>query len=417
MPALTPFGPLPLIADCAAHALVATWLRRRVFRSTSPTIRVAVAIEVAVVGAVLPLASSLDSRVVAPWIGALFAAAAIANFTSLVALPCVALAELVAWFVTRRRAPAGALPASDATASIASMAAIASVEAPQKAEIEPTRRAAIATIGGVGSLALAGVPLAWGSARTRFDIETTEIAIRIARLPKALDGFSIVQVSDIHVGHFLEEAQLKVAEDFVARLRPDLVVATGDLVQHRAVYAPMAAAWLARLKTKARHGIAVIPGNHEHYAGLEAVLGEVRRAGCDVLFNDARIVAPGDAGGFGLVGVDDLAGLHVAGGGPKLGKALTKVRPDHARVLLCHQPSFHAVAAAFGFDLMLSGHTHGGQIAPVGPISVGTTFRNIAGLSQIGDTRLYVNRGLGTSGPPSRVQIRPEITKIVLVAA
>ncbi|MFI5299212.1 MAG: metallophosphoesterase [Polyangiales bacterium] len=406
MHALSPTAFIPLGAELLANALTTTWLRRRVLRSNSRWLRALAAGEVALVGGLLPLLSMLDAHLASPSLGALFGVAVVVNFACFAALPWIVAAELVARLTTRRDVPVVAIAAGDDPAS-----------EPLASARTMSRRETIATIGGLGSLAATSGPLLWGSFRTRLDVETIEIPIRIARLPKALDGFSIVQVSDIHVGPYLGERQLKVAEDIVARLRPDLVVATGDLVQHRAIYAPMAAAWLARLKALARHGIAVIPGNHEYYAGIEEVLGAVRRAGCDVLFNDARIVAPGDGGGFGLVGVDDLTGDKFPNGGPRLTKPLAKLRPDHARVLLCHQPSFHTIAAAFGFDLMLAGHTHGGQIAPVGPIVVHHAFRNVAGLSQIGDTSLYVNRGLGTSGPPTRVHIRPEITKIVLVAA
>jgi predicted MPP superfamily phosphohydrolase len=136
-----------------------------------------------------------------------------------------------------------------------------------------------------------------------------------------------------------------------------------------------------------------------------------------VLFNRGRVIAPADGGGFALVGVDDVLAPELVGGpGPRPAEALAALPPDLARVLLCHQPVFLNRAAAFGFDLMLSGHTHGGQIAPPGPIVLSRIFPTVAGLGGLYGTQLYVNRGLGTSGPPTRVLVRPEITKIVLVA-
>jgi hypothetical protein len=283
--------------------------------------------------------------------------------------------------------------------------------------IDESRRRAIAQVGAGLAFASFGGPLLWGSLKTRFDVELTEVPIRIARLPKALDGFSIVQVSDIHVGAFVSDRQLARAEELVVGLRPDLVVMTGDLVHARREDLARGVAWLARLRGRARHGVVGILGNHEYFVGAERALAAMRAAGIDALFNEGRVIAPGDGGGFVLVGTDDLAGLeHGRGPGPQVHEALLAMPPEAARVLLCHQPQYHPTAASYGFDLQLSGHTHGGQIGPFGPLVSKAIFGKVAGLSAIGDSRLYVNRGLGTSGPPSRVRVRPEITKIVLVA-
>jgi hypothetical protein len=144
----------------------------------------------------------------------------------------------------------------------------------------------------------------------------------------------------------------------------------------------------------------------------------MRAAGAQVLFNEGRVVAPNDGGGIALVGTDDYAGeTSGRGPGPSVRAPLLALPPDAPRILLCHQPQFHETAASYGFDLQLSGHTHGGQIAPFGGPVVKAMFGHVSGLYSIGESRLYVNRGLGTSGPPSRVLVRPEITKIVLVAA
>jgi predicted MPP superfamily phosphohydrolase len=280
-----------------------------------------------------------------------------------------------------------------------------------------TRREAIAKIG-AGVIAGVGVTtVAWGALRTRLDVEVVEIPIRLARLPRALDGFSIVQLSDIHIGTFFGEARLREAEDVVRRLKPDLVAMTGDLIDIQPIWIPAGASFLSRLVPLSRHGVVAIRGNHEHYAGALAVEDALRRAGIDALFNEGRLVAPSDGGGFALVGVDDVSSYeHHMGPGPRVAAPLAALPADRARVLLCHQPSYLPTAAAHGFDLMLSGHTHGGQIAVAGTALVGAVFAEYSGLGRLGDTQVYVNRGLGTSGPPVRVAIRPEITKIVLVA-
>ncbi len=282
---------------------------------------------------------------------------------------------------------------------------------------DAVRRRFLGQIGASTAFTVVGVPLLWGNRRTRFDVELVELPVRIARLPRVLDGFSIVQVSDIHVGAFLGERELARAEEQVTALRPDLLVMTGDLVHLRLADVAPATAWLGRIRARARHGLIAIPGNHEYYVGRDAVLDAARAVGADVLLNQGRLVAPRDGGGFAIVGADDVQGLlSRQGPGPRVDEALFALPPDAPRVLLCHQPQFFDTAASYGFDLQLSGHTHGGQIAPLGPLVARAAYRYVAGLYTSGRARLYVNRGLGTSGPPSRVGVRPEITKIVLVA-
>jgi predicted MPP superfamily phosphohydrolase len=271
----------------------------------------------------------------------------------------------------------------------------------------PSRREAL--VGGA-FVGVSAASVAWG-VRSRFDAEVVEVPIRLSRLPRALDGFSIVQVSDIHIGAFLGEAQLRDADARIAALRPDLVVMTGDLVHVQPSYLPLAMDWLRRLASRARYGQLSILGNHEYYTGRAAVLDAFARAELDLLVNRSKRIAPG----LVVSGVDDLWGER-SGHGPKLRPTLEGTAADDAKILLCHQPNYHPIAAAQGFDLQLSGHTHGGQIAPFGPIVAKAMFGAYKGLYRIGSSSLYVNRGFGTSGPPTRVAVRPEITKIILVA-
>jgi predicted MPP superfamily phosphohydrolase len=285
----------------------------------------------------------------------------------------------------------------------------------RKREVEPTgdeinRREALARVGGSIALGASMVPIARGVA-TRFDYDVVELPIRLPKLPRSLDGFTIAQISDIHVGVFLGERELRWAEDSITNLRPDLVVMTGDLVHLRPSYLPLACDWLRRLGSRARHGSLSIMGNHEYYVGRAAVLEAFAAAKLELLLNESRMIA----GGIGIAGVDDIWSDRV-GFGPRLDRALASVSPDAPRILLAHQPQYHDVSAPL-VDLQLSGHTHGGQIAPFGPVvaSALTKGRN-AGLYRQGASSLYVNRGFGTSGPPSRVAVRPEITKIVLVS-
>ncbi len=282
-----------------------------------------------------------------------------------------------------------------------------------EAPTSPDRRMALERIGGALAFTASGAMLGWGSVHGRYQWTVEEVPIRLARLPKALNGFTIVQISDLHVGAFVAERELAMGLGLIDRLRPDLIVITGDIVDADPAFIPLAAARLGALR--AREGIVCIPGNHDYYTGAGRVLDGMRRAGIDVLLNRGKVVAPGD-GGFALLGVDDLWVSDARRGhGPDLGLAQSMVDGDLATILLAHQPRFAEIAAKAGIDLQLSGHTHGGQINPgIRPIEL--FYRYVAGRYQVGSMQLYVNRGFGTAGPPTRVMAPPEITKIVLVA-
>jgi uncharacterized protein len=270
------------------------------------------------------------------------------------------------------------------------------------------------TIGAV-TWAAAGGTLGWGTLRGRYDWTVEEVAIRLPKLPKVLDGFTIVQLSDLHVGTFIRERELGMGLGVVRGLRADLVAITGDIIDSDARYVDLAASRLGALP--ARYGVVCIPGNHDHYTGVSTVLSGMRRAGIYVLLNRGKVIAPGDGGGFALLGVDDLAARNSrTGSGPDLALAQSMVPPDLATVLLAHQPRYCAFASRAGIDLQLSGHTHGGQINP-GFRPIDLFFRYVAGRYVVGATQLYVNRGFGTVGPPTRVGAPPEITKIVLIAS
>ncbi|HZO16848.1 MAG TPA: metallophosphoesterase [Polyangiaceae bacterium] len=246
----------------------------------------------------------------------------------------------------------------------------------------------------------------WG----RHDYVIEEVPVRLAKLPRTLDGFTLVQLSDIHLGTFVGEREIGYSADLVAQAKPDLIVLTGDHVDHDERYMEMLGAMLRRLRDIAP--IAAVPGNHDYYAGIHAMTDVMQRAGVELLVN--RSVKLGDRGGrIALCGVDDVWARRQYGGrGPDLKRALTDVPDDVARILLCHNPEFFPEAAE-RVDLQLSGHTHGGQFNPlVRPAELFLPY--IAGRYQRGDAQLYVNRGFGTAGPPARLGAAPEVTKIIL---
>jgi hypothetical protein len=276
-----------------------------------------------------------------------------------------------------------------------------------------TRRQLVEATGGLAVLTTTGSMLGWGVVRGRHAFELHELPVRIAALPRALDGYVIAQISDIHVGTYVGERELAEGLARVREARPDLVVVTGDLVDFDPSFAPLVARRLADVAP--RDGVAAILGNHDDYAGADAVLAALRGAGITPLVNEGTVIRPRDGGGFALLGVDDLWSTRYRRQGPRLDLALSMVPEGLPRILLSHQPQtvdFWAGRVA----LQLSGHTHGGQINP-GFRPSELLLEYVAGAYRVGGTTLYVNRGFGTVGPPSRVGAPPEVTRIVLVAA
>jgi predicted MPP superfamily phosphohydrolase len=278
-----------------------------------------------------------------------------------------------------------------------------------------SRREAIERIGGTAIFGMTGAALAWGTVRGRHEFELREVVVKIPGWPRVLDGYVIAQVSDIHVGAFVGDRELDEGFELVQRIRPDLLVATGDLVDFLAdVTGPLAKRLLA---APARDGVYAILGNHDHYAGALDVAANMRAAGVKLLVNESVRLRAEDGGGFVLGGVDDYMGAGSSSSifsGPDLVRTFGGVSPDLPRILLAHQPRYFKVAAG-AVGLQLSGHTHGGQINP--------GFRPASFLMEFVDGRydragstLWVNRGFGVAGPPARILAPPEVSKIVIVS-
>lgn len=248
----------------------------------------------------------------------------------------------------------------------------------------------------------------------RGEHEVVDVEVPLARLPKALDGFSIVQLSDLHVGMTIDRAFVQRVVDHANRLSPDLVALTGDLVdgpvkELRDDIAPLAG-------LRAKHGVYSVTGNHEYYAGADPWIAEITRLGVRYLRNEMVTIGDGDET-FHLAGVDDHGARRYRGHGEDLATALADRDPARALVLLAHQPRQVRRAAKHGVDLQLSGHTHGGQIWPWHYIVSLQQGGLLAGRYTHGATQLYVTRGCGYWGPPVRLLAPLEITRVILRAA
>ncbi|NTX64022.1 metallophosphoesterase [Myxococcus sp. CA051A] len=276
----------------------------------------------------------------------------------------------------------------------------------------PERRAILTGGLAVGAgLAGAGVST-FGAWRAFHPPDVRDTPVRLPRLPRALDGFSLVQLTDIHVGDVL---QRHFVDELVARtnaLKPDVIAITGDLVDGSVESLGAFVAGFGRLR--ARNGVFFVTGNHDYYSGASSWVAFLETLGITVLRN--RAVSIGDTGAsFMLAGVDDWSAARMGEPGYDLDAALRGVSPDRASVLLAHQPSNFDEVARRGVGLQLSGHTHGGQMFPGNLVGDAIWGSRNAGLSRTGDSQLYVSRGCGFVGPPMRVGAPPEIARLVLL--
>lgn len=249
--------------------------------------------------------------------------------------------------------------------------------------------------------------------------EITHQRILLPKLPPEFHGFRIVQLSDIHHSPFLSEGEIAQAVSYANELKADLTVLTGDYISHSTDYIPGCARALGRLQ--APHGVYAVLGNHDHWTDGPATATAFTDQGIRILTNENVRIELG-AASIRLLGVDDLMV-----GRDDLPAAMVDTSNDEVRILLCHNPRIIREAARAEIDLVLSGHTHGGQInwrLLTGRKDPKTyrwlrrpSRRLTRGHAQLGATQLYVNRGLGTVIAPLRYGCPPEITLLELVKA
>jgi hypothetical protein len=262
---------------------------------------------------------------------------------------------------------------------------------------------------------LAGLLTLWGYVNARRTARVVRVDVPIAGLPTALHGFSIAQISDVHVGPTIKRGQLQAIVERVNTLQADMVAVTGDLVDGSVQELAHHVEPLACLSS--RHGTFFVTGNHEYYSGAQAWVDELGRLGLRVLMNEHVLLRHGGAA-LALAGVADYSAHHFDAAHRSDPHAAIAGVPDEARVrvLLAHQPRSAPAAAAAGFHLQLSGHTHGGQFLPWRWfVRLQQPFT--AGLNRWQDLWVYTSRGTGYWGPPKRLGAPAEITHLRLVAA
>jgi predicted MPP superfamily phosphohydrolase len=254
---------------------------------------------------------------------------------------------------------------------------------------------------------------AWAAWQGRA-VRVKRIEIPLKKLPRGLDGFAIVQLSDVHVGPTIGRAFLERVVATANALAPDVVAITGDLVDGSVEELEHDVAPLAELAP--RFGTYFVTGNHEYHAGAIAWCEHLGHLGVRVLHNEHVEVGRGEDR-IHLAGIDDYESARIdVGHRTDLARAVAGCDPARALVLLAHQPKATREAARHGVDLQLSGHTHGGQLWPLAWIMrLGQPA--VAGLRRIGDMLVYVSCGTGSAGPPMRLGAPAEITHLVLRSA
>lgn len=255
----------------------------------------------------------------------------------------------------------------------------------------------------------------WGAWNARRTAAVVQVEIPVEGLPDALHGFTIAQISDVHVGPTIRVGYVQAIVDRVNGLMPDMVAITGDLVDGSVADLARHVAPLAELKS--RHGTFFVTGNHEYYSGAHAWVVHLRELQIRVLMNE-HVVLRHDEAALLVAGITDHGAHHFDASHRSDPRAALAGAPEHVttRLLLAHQPRSSAAALDLGYHLQISGHTHGGQFWPWN-LFVRLQQPFTAGLHRLRNLWVYVSRGTGYWGPPKRFGAPSEITQLRLVRA
>jgi len=266
-----------------------------------------------------------------------------------------------------------------------------------------------------GGVALVAAGMGIAALRSaRVELLVNEVRVPLGRLPRTLSGFTIVQLTDLHIGPTIGRRFVERVVKETNALAPDVIAITGDLVDGSVAQLRDAVLPLAELRAK--YGVYFVTGNHEYYSGAERWCRELTSMGIRVLRNE-RVSVGGPDASLDLAGIDDYSAHQFGRGhGADLPRALAGRDPTRELVLLAHQPRAIHEAERLGVGLQLSGHTHGGQLWPWRYL-VRLQQPVVSGLARFGRALVYVSNGTGYWGPPMRLGAPAEITKVVLLSA
>ena len=276
-------------------------------------------------------------------------------------------------------------------------------------DVDLTRRRFLAGLAAAGLTTLSSAG-AYATLFEPFNYELSETDIPVRDLPRGFDGFRVAQVTDVHHSRLVPLSEVRRVVDLTNGAQPDLIALTGDYVTSRRRYIDPCAEALSALKAPA--GVWAVLGNHDHHVDAELMARALKRAGIDVLSNTNTVVRRG-GDELQLAGLDDWGWGKADWSG-----ALRGLDPARPVVLLSHEPAMFDAPEARRVSLMLSGHTHGGQIClPVigAPASyLWPAFRYLRGRFERGGAQLYVSRGTGMIGVPVRLGAPPEVAVLTL---
>jgi predicted MPP superfamily phosphohydrolase len=279
---------------------------------------------------------------------------------------------------------------------------------------DPERRKFLVNSTNLAAIGVSFLVTGYGIYEARRQAKLEELLIPISGLPNEFDGFRIVQFSDVHVGPTIKRQFVESVVNQVNELNPDLIACTGDMVDGSVSDLRDDVAPLRDLV--APHGKFFVTGNHEYYVNAAPWIDEMERLGLTVLLNNHRMIEKSGAR-IAVAGVTDFnSSRFIAEHKSDPKAAITGVKKDIPKILLAHQPKSIHIAADAGYDLQVSGHTHGGQYIPWAYL-VTIAQPYIEGLHKHKETCIYVNRGTGYWGPPMRIGVPSEVTLFTLTQA
>ncbi len=273
--------------------------------------------------------------------------------------------------------------------------------------MDPSRRSFLTNAGNAALVGATVTLTGYGIGRAVRGPDVVKVDIPISNLPKPFHGFKILQISDLHISMTLKEKYVRTVVDRICREQADMIVFTGDLADGHAKDLGREARPLADLD--AEFGKFFVTGNHDYYSGIDQWLARIKHVGFTPLINQHCLIEKGSAR-IVLAGITDYrADRIVPGHASDPGKALTAAPTSVPRIMLAHQPKSIFQTERHNVDLMICGHTHGGQYIPWN-FMVPVDQPYVHGLHRHNSTLVYVNRGTGYWGPPMRIGAPPEIT-------